>query len=88
MASHRDNQIGMATRLADWIEANVDIDPAVRLAAYERATEDEWARTAEYAGEGRGYVPSESTRACVLIALRERLRPLDAGLLDGIGARG
>lgn len=80
--SHTTNRVAMATRLADWIDTNVDLEPAERLAAFERATDTEWARTAELAGEHR--TPSAGTRACVLIALRERQRPLDARLLEGL----
>jgi hypothetical protein len=46
------------------------------------AGDDEWARIAQLAGEQ--HVPSPATRAGVLIALRERARQLDAGLLEGL----
>lgn len=82
MDRHSANRLAMARRLADWIEANVQLDPADRLAAYETADDTEWARTAELAGEKHN--PSSGTRACVLIALRERARPLDARLLEGL----
>lgn len=76
--SHTANRVAMATRIADFLERHScwEIDTLAE------AGDDAWARIAELAGEQR--VPSPSTRACVLIALRERQRPLNVSLLEGL----
>lgn len=77
MASLIANRVAKAGRLADFLQTHGinDID------TLQAATDDEWARIADLAGE---QPPSPSTRACVLIALRERQRPLDTNLLEGL----
>lgn len=75
--SHTTNRVQMATRLADFLETNSATD----ITVLEQLDDNGWRLIADAAGER---IPSPGTRACVLIALRERQRPLDARLLEGL----
>ena len=48
--------MSMATRIADWIEANVAVNPADRLAAYERASLPEEERAMVRARDWRALI--------------------------------
>lgn len=76
MTSHLQNRVDMARRLIDFLDQH--LPAGVTLDALEL----DWDRIAEMAGESR--TPSLATRACVLTGLRERRRPLDASLLEGL----
>lgn len=72
MATLIDNRVAKARRYIDYLDTNLpdDIDLGGALLI-------DWARVAELAGE---QIPSESTRAAILVGLRER-RSTDSPLL-------
>lgn len=68
MATHLQNRVDMAMRLADFIDTHLPAD--TDLAVLEIFTEAEWTEITRLAGEQ--HVPSPATRACVIGILRER----------------
>lgn len=76
------NRVAKARRFIDFLDANLPADTDLDAVA---AFDDlQWAEVARLAGERP---PSTETVAAILTGLRERRRPLDASLLDGIGTR-
>lgn len=79
--SHIRNRVEMATRLADFIHQANNADRHHRPRAAPRTTT---VGRALLNWRGRNAPRHRRPRACVLIALLERRRPLDAGLLEGL----
>lgn len=71
-ATHTANRVAMATRLADFLEQHLEEPTPEQVAALNDIA---WARIARLAGEQR--IPSQATRDCVVVAIREHRRSTD-----------
>lgn len=73
------NRVAKARRFIDFLDAHLPADADVEaIAAFD---DDKWAVVAQFAGERP---PSAETQACIVTGLRERRRPLDDSLLEGL----
>lgn len=79
MSTLIDNRVAKARRFIDFLDTYLPADSDVEtIAAFD---DQQWTVVAQLAGERP---PSPETQACIVTGLRERRRPVDASLLDGL----